>query len=208
MASLRRTRTMPTDGAISKFLYTIMKQLDLKSIDWQEVANQLDITNGHAARMRYSRFKSQMEGTPTQTRKPRVTGPRQKKAKLDQASVAERTQAEQQRPSLETENAINDEGEIKGQQMVKAEPGTEEGSMEGIVPTYVKPEPVIKEEPRDAEEASWPVVGMGFGAVGSDTANEGQQVSENIRTNEGAAHQSSPAAPAAEEEQAVKVESF
>ena len=32
MASLRRTRTMPTDGAISKFLYVIMKQLDLKSV--------------------------------------------------------------------------------------------------------------------------------------------------------------------------------
>ena len=32
MASLRRTRTMPTDGAIAKFLYTILKQLDLKSV--------------------------------------------------------------------------------------------------------------------------------------------------------------------------------
>jgi hypothetical protein len=32
MASLRRNRTMPTDGAIAKFLYTILKQLDLKSV--------------------------------------------------------------------------------------------------------------------------------------------------------------------------------
>lgn len=33
MASLRRNRTMPTDGAIAKFLYTILKQLDLKSVN-------------------------------------------------------------------------------------------------------------------------------------------------------------------------------
>lgn len=32
MASLGRNRTMPTDAAVAKFLYTIMKQLDLKSV--------------------------------------------------------------------------------------------------------------------------------------------------------------------------------
>ncbi|QKX62419.1 uncharacterized protein TRUGW13939_09580 [Talaromyces rugulosus] len=59
----RRSRTMPTEGHISKFLYSILKQLDLKSIDWSLVATELEISNGHAARMRYSRFKQQMEGT-------------------------------------------------------------------------------------------------------------------------------------------------
>jgi hypothetical protein len=32
MASLRRSKTMPADGQTAKFLYTIIKQLDLKSV--------------------------------------------------------------------------------------------------------------------------------------------------------------------------------
>lgn len=73
---------MPTDGPTAKFLYSIIKQLDLKSvsvsdfarlllivqIDWNLVASQLEISNGHAARMRYSRFKQQMEGTTSTPR--------------------------------------------------------------------------------------------------------------------------------------------
>ncbi|KAI9807608.1 MAG: hypothetical protein M1825_005548 [Sarcosagium campestre] len=52
----------------------MLKQLDIRSvwalIDWQAVADQLSITNGHAARMRYSRFKQAMEGiTPTSRRR-------------------------------------------------------------------------------------------------------------------------------------------
>ena len=75
---------MPPDH--SKFLYTIVKQLDLKSvslklphdriyglkeaqIDWAAVAAQLNITNGHAARMRFSRFKQAMEGVVPAPRK-------------------------------------------------------------------------------------------------------------------------------------------
>lgn len=47
---------------MQKFLYTIIKQLDLKSVEWNLIAEATGITNGHAARMRYSRFKKQMEG--------------------------------------------------------------------------------------------------------------------------------------------------
>ena len=68
MASLRRSKVLSPDGQTAKFLYTIIKQLDLKTIDWNEVASGLEITNGHAARMRYSRFKAQIEGLPTQTK--------------------------------------------------------------------------------------------------------------------------------------------
>lgn len=75
MASLRRSRVLSPDGQTAKFLYTIIKQLDLKAIDWNEVASGLDITNGHAARMRYSRFKAQIEGLPTQS-KPRAPRPK------------------------------------------------------------------------------------------------------------------------------------
>ncbi|KAE8152425.1 hypothetical protein BDV25DRAFT_137874 [Aspergillus avenaceus] len=67
----RRSKAMPTDGPTAKFLYAIIKQLDLKSIDWSAVAAQLEISNGHAARMRYSRFRQQMEGTTSTPRGPR-----------------------------------------------------------------------------------------------------------------------------------------
>lgn len=75
MASLRRSKVLSPDGQTAKFLYTIIKQLDLKAIDWNEVASGLEITNGHAARMRYSRFKAQIEGLPTQS-KPRAPRPK------------------------------------------------------------------------------------------------------------------------------------
>ncbi|OJJ43239.1 hypothetical protein ASPZODRAFT_146262 [Penicilliopsis zonata CBS 506.65] len=73
---VRRSKAMPTDGPTARFLYTIIKQLDLKSIDWNLVASQLEISNGHAARMRYSRFKQQMEGTTSTPRasRPKKTG--------------------------------------------------------------------------------------------------------------------------------------
>lgn len=76
MASLRRSKVLSPDGQTARFLYTIIKQLDLKAIDWNEVASGLDITNGHAARMRYSRFKAQIEGLPTQSK---LRAPRPKK---------------------------------------------------------------------------------------------------------------------------------
>ncbi|KAL3485419.1 hypothetical protein BJX62DRAFT_242985 [Aspergillus germanicus] len=66
---VRRSKTMPIDSPTAKFLYTILKQLDLKGIDWSLVASQLEISNGHAARMRYHRFKNQMEGTTSTPRK-------------------------------------------------------------------------------------------------------------------------------------------
>lgn len=73
MASLRRNKTLSPDGQTARFLYTIIKQLDLKAIDWNLVAGSLEITNGHAARMRYSRFKQHMEGATTQSRAPRAS---------------------------------------------------------------------------------------------------------------------------------------
>lgn len=63
--------------------------LTLKWIDWNLVASQLDITNGHAARMRFSRFKQHMEGVPPIPRKPRVGMPRQKKPKIDKTHKQE-----------------------------------------------------------------------------------------------------------------------
>ena len=81
---------MANDTATTRLLYAILSQKCLKDvrpllfqldfhgsltyytnvknqIDWNKVAHDpilsQEITNGHAARMRYSRFKKQMEGT-------------------------------------------------------------------------------------------------------------------------------------------------
>lgn len=170
---------MPTDGHIAKFLYTILKQLDLKTvnksreetseapltllqqIDWQAVAGQLDITNGHAARMRFSRFKQQMEGVPVSPRKPRATAPRQKRAKPDKPDK-----------SASAEKEAKQEPQLDPQPSVKAESGDALEPMEGVEPTVkvetiiksepgiipepvVKAEPVVKEELRDGDSGIW-----------------------------------------------------
>ncbi|KAI0192658.1 hypothetical protein EV127DRAFT_37138 [Xylaria flabelliformis] len=71
------------DNAMTRFLFAILKQKNLKDIDWNQVAHDpiltQEITNGHAARMRYSRFRAAMLGlepvrrTRTGPNKSRVT---------------------------------------------------------------------------------------------------------------------------------------
>ncbi|PGH17707.1 hypothetical protein AJ80_04715 [Polytolypa hystricis UAMH7299] len=118
MASLKRSKTLPADGQTAKFLYTIIKQLDLKSIDWSLVASQLEITNGHAARMRFSRFRQHMEGTSTT---PRTQRP--KKSKVDKAQ-AKQKQFSEPKPTI-----------VKAEPVVKKEPIAETTSALLIDPT-------------------------------------------------------------------------
>ena len=66
-ASLRRIKNFQIDDQ-TRFLYLILKQLDLKTVNWQHVADDLCIKNGHAARMRWSRFKQHVEGVPAAPR--------------------------------------------------------------------------------------------------------------------------------------------
>lgn len=63
---------MREDIDITKFFWTVLKHLDTKSIKWDQIASELQISNGHAARMRYSRYKAQMEGRKPVPRGPRV----------------------------------------------------------------------------------------------------------------------------------------
>ncbi|KAI0809441.1 hypothetical protein GGR55DRAFT_175237 [Xylaria sp. FL0064] len=74
------------DNAMTRFLFAILRQKNLKDIDWNKVAHDpilaQPITNGHAARMRYSRFRSAMLGLEptkrnrTSSPKGRVTKPK------------------------------------------------------------------------------------------------------------------------------------
>jgi hypothetical protein len=131
MASLRRSKALSPDGQTARFLYTILKQLDLKAIDWNLVADGLDITNGHAARMRFSRLKQHMEGIPTQPRNPRprkdgVMGTKNAKVKgLKRGSD----------DAIKGEDMKGEDGEAKGARVkpgpsswTKGEPGVMEDS--------------------------------------------------------------------------------
>ncbi|TWU78647.1 hypothetical protein ED733_005485 [Metarhizium rileyi] len=61
-----------SDNAMARFLFAILKQKNLKDIDWNQVAQDpvllQSITNGHAARMRYSRFRATVTGHEPQKR--------------------------------------------------------------------------------------------------------------------------------------------
>ncbi|PGH33817.1 hypothetical protein GX50_03386 [[Emmonsia] crescens] len=112
MASLKRSKTMPADGQTAKFLYTILKQLDLKLIDWNLVASQLDISNGHAARMRFSRFRQHMEGVTTTHRTPRP-----KKPKVDKARSKKQQQFSEPKPepTVKTQQTVKQESDMEAQ---------------------------------------------------------------------------------------------
>ncbi|KAK3683715.1 hypothetical protein B0T22DRAFT_468642 [Podospora appendiculata] len=83
------------DETMKRLLFAILQQKDLKDIDWEKVANSpylpQKISNGHAARMRYARYKQTVMGTEPQRRnranpnKARVT----KKKNADRAKMDE-----------------------------------------------------------------------------------------------------------------------
>lgn len=110
-------------------------------IDWNKVANdpvlKKEITNGHAARMRYSRFKKQMEGgTSGVSRKPRnPTSPRKSKTKKN--GKPEQNAKPPTPGYLEEENVKADRAEnegypaegsmgMGGARVIKREPGERE----------------------------------------------------------------------------------
>ncbi|RJE19931.1 hypothetical protein PHISCL_07734 [Aspergillus sclerotialis] len=131
----RRGKAVPIDSPAAKFLYTIIKQLDLKSVDWSRIATDLQISNGHAARMRFSRFKQQMEGT---TAVPR--GPRQKKNvnKVEKANtkVVPRDHSQSPKPMVKQENGVR----------VKQEPGIPAGQGHSMFGNH-QPNMFVKQEP-------------------------------------------------------------
>ncbi|KOS36828.1 hypothetical protein ACN38_g12396 [Penicillium nordicum] len=116
----QRNKVLETDTPTAKFLYTIIKQLDLKSIDWNRVASDVEISNGHAARMRYSRFRQQMDGT-TAANKP--------KRKIKKAKTMEPPPEMQgvfpMAPPLMMPTMEQTDSSFPGNPFIKCEPGTE-----------------------------------------------------------------------------------
>ncbi|KND94175.1 hypothetical protein TOPH_01098 [Tolypocladium ophioglossoides CBS 100239] len=80
-----------SDNAMARFLFAILKQKNLRDIDWNQVAQDpvllQPITNGHAARMRYSRFRSTVTGHEPQKRSRHGEKARVSKSKKDHQSI-------------------------------------------------------------------------------------------------------------------------
>jgi len=86
------------DNATARFLFAILKQKNLKDINWEQVAKDpvlLDpAPNGHAARMRYSRFKATVTGQQPSKRnrtpsgeKSRVSKPSKKESRMKSEDI-------------------------------------------------------------------------------------------------------------------------
>jgi len=124
---------MPAPDMI-KFLYTILKQLDLRSVDWNEVAKEVGVTNGHASRMRYSRFRQQMEGH-VPVRRPRTPGQKRtlKKAPKQEENKAQAKVKTEHRASVDEQNqCISPANTTPEPGMVKPEP--QEDDLAGQLP--------------------------------------------------------------------------
>ncbi|KAL8729259.1 MAG: hypothetical protein Q9166_004880 [cf. Caloplaca sp. 2 TL-2023] len=148
---------MPTDAAVSQFLYTILKQLDLKSIDWQAVADELEITNGHAARMRYSRFKQQMEGIIPQHRKPKESTPRKRKNKSDKPADPDKKQKQEGQTAASidsTEHMAPETAEpaVKQETIIKSEDATKQKRTIETEPTVKSENATVYDKPLNIKE--------------------------------------------------------
>lgn len=97
--------------------------------------------------MRFSRFKQQMEGIPTQTRKPRASAANPKKEKQKKDKISE-------------PNKVGDDDTPTG---VKSEPTDGVEPMNGVQPTMTGPPP-IKPEPMEESFGGLPDAGAALGA--------------------------------------------
>ncbi|AEO71557.1 uncharacterized protein THITE_2124083 [Thermothielavioides terrestris NRRL 8126] len=87
------------DNAMARFLFAILQQKCLKDIDWNKVAHNpilaQEITNGHAARMRYSRFRAAMLGLEPQ---------RRNRTNPDKSRVSKKKKADGVKPKKEDDD--------------------------------------------------------------------------------------------------------
>ncbi|KAI2632438.1 hypothetical protein GGR54DRAFT_35303 [Hypoxylon sp. NC1633] len=93
------------DTVMTRFLFAILRQKNLKDIDWGMVADDpilaQPITNGHAARMRYSRFRGAMLGLEP-TRRNRTGPPKSRVSKSKKGSKARKDEPIKSEPVSES----------------------------------------------------------------------------------------------------------
>ncbi|EPE36239.1 hypothetical protein GLAREA_05577 [Glarea lozoyensis ATCC 20868] len=139
---------MPNDSSMNRLLYAILSEKCLKDVNWDKVANnkilENEISNGHAARMRYSRFKTQMDSSIGIVKKRRKNSPR--KAKADKPIKKEKgrknenpensdEQQDVKHEEMERQNLEDDDESLAGgRHMVKRELKEDSNEYPSILP--------------------------------------------------------------------------
>ncbi|KAL1854881.1 hypothetical protein Daus18300_011299 [Diaporthe australafricana] len=118
------------DNIMARFLFAILQQKNLKDIDWNAVAHNpilaQEITNGHAARMRYSRFRNSLLNIEPQRRnRAGVNKSRVTKSKKETKAKNEKEQPIKSDPNA-SPHAQQDESrapppKVKDEALVKSE---------------------------------------------------------------------------------------
>ena len=121
------------------------------------MAGDLEITNGHAARMRFSRFKQHMEGVPPIPRKPRSSGGSRTKKSKAEKSKREKPEEKGKKAKTEKHVKLDPALQIKPDPAPQIKPDPEQMDVDlEKVEAEVKPEPVFKQEILDHTELGNP----------------------------------------------------
>ncbi|KXX81228.1 hypothetical protein MMYC01_201381 [Madurella mycetomatis] len=122
------------DNAMARFLFAILQQKSLKDIDWNKVARNpilsQEITNGHAARMRYSRFRAAMLGLEPQRRnRTNPTKSRVAKRKRDDGNKLKKEENGGHSDTIKTEDATTATIESERRNITQQSPAPSQPSM-------------------------------------------------------------------------------
>ncbi|KAI4137643.1 MAG: hypothetical protein LQ341_005055 [Variospora aurantia] len=143
---------MPIDAAAAKFLYAIIKQVDVRKIDWQIVASDQGIPTANAARMRFTRLKAQMDGDTTTAAKSEPAVPRKRKEKDEKAEESKTKRRRQKKDETDADVAnSSDVGTaIHGTKSSKPRAETQGKDKPTVRATSsAKTQPIVKYEPVD-----------------------------------------------------------
>ncbi|KAL2066672.1 hypothetical protein VTL71DRAFT_2744 [Oculimacula yallundae] len=119
---------MQNDNPITRLLYAILSQKCLKDINWDKVANDPLLVedkkiNGHAARMRYSRFKKQMDAASGNLPPPTPRKPRKSRVEKTKSPKKEKRPGDGVKSEYERERKVKSEFADRGRE------GTGESSL-------------------------------------------------------------------------------
>lgn len=144
-----------SDNAMARFLFAILKQKNLKDIDWNQVAQDpvllQPITNGHAARMRYSRFRATVTGHEPQKRS--------RHSEKDRVSKSSKRDGSSKRDAMiKSESGVSPSSLAQYSPASLASPYNDDYNARFLTPcsddmTSVRPAAVEKRQARDAADA-------------------------------------------------------
>ncbi|KUI73842.1 hypothetical protein VM1G_09264 [Cytospora mali] len=139
------------DNAMARLLFAILQQKNLKDVDWNAVAHSpvlaQGITNGHAARMRYSRYRANLLGIEPQRRN--RTGAN--KSKVTKSKKEPKTKKEKEAKTKEEGEGEEQEQHIKPDP--SATPDAHQEIFKALSPKLEDDAVVKKESPQTRSNA-------------------------------------------------------